>query len=380
MKSTNITLFFLLCLSSMLNAREIKVMISYLNPLHAITFKSESFCKSDGRTIKGAEIKAEGQKILIIQQGMKDRKNKLEIKCDGIFKLKYLKKERDFYGNLNISAHNGKLKIINSIDLEKYLESVVSAEVHDLKNYEAYKAQAVVSRTYTLASIERHKYEGFNLCDSTHCQLYNGYGDINQEAAKAVHETRGEILEYKGRPIWAFYHSICGGKTDKASEIWYDDADKDYLQSVTDGPIAKPYCSGAYGYRWKTKINYKKFENFAQKRIFKSQIPFMGIRIISRTPGGRAAFIEFSSINYSKTISGSDFYHLAGRYFGWDAIRSTLFSISTDSKYVIFQGKGHGHGVGMCQHGADAMAGLGYTYDQILRHYYREVNLVRRNI
>jgi len=379
MKSKNIFLFLILFLNSIVNAKEIKIMISYLTPPNAIDFESKSFCKSNGMAIKKAKIKADAQKILITNEKIKEKKSKLDIKCNGMFTIKYSKKTRSYYGNLKISAQNSKLKMINSIELEKYLESVVSAEVYDIENYEAYKAQAVASRTYTLASIGRHKSNGFDLCDSTHCQLYNGYGKINRKAVKAVQETRGEILEYKGRPIWAFYHSICGGRTDKASDIW-PDGGKDYLQPVTDGPLAKPYCRKAYGYRWRTKINYKKFEVFAQKKIFKTEIPLKGVKIISRTSSGRASFIEFYSTNYSKRISGSDFYHISGRYFGWDAIRSTLFSISINSKYIVFEGKGHGHGVGMCQHGADEMARLGYSYEQILKHYYSEVNLVRRKI
>lgn len=360
-------------------AKEIKVKISYLNPPYSLKFEAPAPCKSFNGRIKTAQISTEGKGLLISYEGKKEKKAKIEINCDSVFSLKYGRRERDYYGKLTLENEGGRIKVINSLDLEKYLESVVSAEVYDLKNYEAYKAQAVVARTYTLANIERHKRAGFNLCDTTHCQLYNGYGDLKEAAVKAVRETKGLILEYRGKPAWTFYHSICGGQTDRAADVWPYEK-KPYLQSVKDGPPVRPYCSSAPGFLWRAKINSKKFEIFVRNKIFKANLPLSSIKIISRTPAGRVAWLEFSSGSYSKKVSGSDFYHLAGRYFGWEAIRSSMFNVSKEPKYIVFEGRGHGHGVGMCQHGADAMAGLGYDYEQILKHYYKEVKIVRRDL
>lgn len=362
-----------------LNATEIKIGISVIKPVQKVEINCEKKCFSGKVEFSKALIRLHKKHIEVVYNGKSETTKKITVESDSPLLLSYSANKRKYYGKISFEPSVKGLKIVNICDLEKYLESVVSAEVYDLKNYQAYKAQAIIARTYTLANIKRHKRDGFNLCDTTHCQLYNGYENIKEKAAKAVNETRGKILEYRGKPAWTFYHSICGGKTDDASEIWPYEK-KPYLKSIKDGPSIRPYCHKAAGFLWRTKINLSKFEKFAATKIFKTRLPLTAVKIQGRTSGGRARNILFISGKYSKMVSATDFYHLAGRYFGWEAIRSTMFDIYFEGVYIVFYGKGHGHGVGLCQHGADTMAELGYNYTQILQHYYQDLKLVRRQI
>ncbi len=368
-----------LSIFSSLHAGEIRIGVSVIRPVQNAEISCEKKCVSGKNKFSKASIKISATQLEAVYESKTEKAKKILVESPGPIELSYLRNKRKYYGKLSFEPSAKGLKIINICDLEKYLESVVSAEVYDLKNYQAYKAQAVVARTYTLANVERHKRDGFNLCDSTHCQLYNGYDNIKEKAAQAVKETRGEILEYRGRAAWTFYHSICGGTTDAASEIWPYEK-KPYLKSVKDGPPIRPYCYKAPGFLWRTRINLSKFEKFAAAKIFKAKLPLTSVKINARTTGGRAKNISFISGKYSKNISASDFYHLAGRYFGWEAVRSTMFDIYFEGAYIVFYGKGHGHGVGLCQHGADGMAELGYDYTQILQHYYGDLKLVRRQL
>ena len=117
---------------------------------------------------------------------------------------------RTYKGELEIFSRHNKLILINTLNLEEYLKSVVSSEM-PFNNIEALKAQAVVSRTYALTKSDKHNKDGYNFCDTTCCQVYYGADAENKQGRTAINLTQGEILEYKGRLIEIFYHSTCGG-------------------------------------------------------------------------------------------------------------------------------------------------------------------------
>jgi len=304
-------------------------------------------------------------------------KTKLEINSNNLLSIEINGKKRFYTDKIIITNENGILSLINQIELEKYLKAVVKDETQDLSNFQTYKAQAVVARTYTLANIKRHISKGYNLCDTTHCQLYRGFSDIKEEIEKAVDETKGEILTYRGKPIWAFYHSICGGRTEDVSYIWQQEP-KPYLKQVEDGPLlGKPYCFKAKGFKWRTKIGTKTFKKFLKKKIIKPEEEFKDIQIEKTSPTGRVLELLILTDKRTKKISGIDFYHIIGREISWDAIRSTKFKIYYEKDFIVFEGYGHGHGIGMCQNGADEMARLGYDYKKILNHYYKNVKIIK---
>ena len=278
--------------------------------------------------------------------------------------------KRLYRGTLDITAEKGRLKILNTIPLEEYIASVVSAEAGDLSQTEAFKAQAVAARTYTLKHINNHAKNGYNMCDSTHCQLFTGFAAVKPIAQAAVDFTRDEVVTYHGNLAAAFYHSICGGRTEAMIYVWPFEH-KPYLVSVMDGPANKPYCSIAPGFNWKTRISLKALTGIARSQNW--ILPGEEIRrmtILDRGVSKRAVTIEFATGSRRVKISATNFYHGVGRRAGWNAVRSTLFQVYSGKDDIIMEGKGNGHGVGMCQWGAEGMARLGFKYRDILLHYY----------
>ena len=277
---------------------------------------------------------------------------------------------RLYKGLIEITAEKGRLKIINTVPLEAYIASVVSAEAGDLSQTEAFKAQAVAARTYVLKHMGNHTRDGYNMCDSTHCQFFGGFGAVKASAQAAADFTRGEVVTYHGKLAATFYHSICGGRTEAMIYVWPFEH-KPYLVSVKDGPANKPYCSVAPGFSWKTRVSLKALTGMARSQ--KWILPQENIRkmeVMDRGISKRAVTLILSTENRRATLSATKFYHGIGRRAGWNVIRSTLFYLYSGKDYVIFEGVGNGHGVGMCQWGAEGMARLGFKYRDILKHYY----------
>lgn len=282
--------------------------------------------------------------------------------------------KRLYRGPLTFSVDSkGFLKIINKVQVEEYLPGVLTGEIGDLKQKEAYKAQAVTARTYTLTLKNNHIKEGYNLCDSPHCQVYYGAENIKPKAAEAVEATRGQILTYKGTPAATFYHSSCGGYTEDITKVWGGNKSKPYLVSVRDGDNPrKPYCAIAPKFKWKVKLYFTGLTRIArQNEWINKNEEAVGLRVSeSGEPGGRVHELELYTRERRIKISATDFYHGVGRKETWNAVKSCNFKIIQGKGYVILDGKGSGHGVGMCQWGAEGMARRGFTYKQILYHYY----------
>jgi stage II sporulation protein D len=253
---------------------------------------------------------------------------------------------------------------------------VVSGEAGDLSQLEAYKAQAVAARTYTVTHMYNHAREGYNMCDTTHCQLYTGLGTISALAREASDATRGELLYYRGKPAETFYHSACGGRTETMTYVWPFEH-KPYLVSVRDGPPGAPYCAKAPGFHWKTKIYFTGLTRLARSAGWiKPEEEAHGMRVSAWGASGRAAELEIYTRTRRVALSATNFYHGVGRRAGWQAVKSSYFKIHSGKDYVLLDGIGNGHGVGMCQWGAEGMGAKGYNYREILRHYYTGTEIV----
>lgn len=273
-------------------------------------------------------------------------------------------------GDITISARGDRLRVAAMVPVEIYLQSVVSYEARDLSRPEAFKAQAVAARTYALSKAQNHSREGFNLCDTPHCQFYAGFADINPAAAKAVMQTAGEIITHEGKAASAFYHSACGGFTDGISAVWpYED--KPYLRTVQDGPPARPYCSPATGFSWKKKISFADLERALRRGGWlRNGEKISSVSVRGHGRSGRPLKLAVNAGGRAVEIPASDFYHAVGRTLGWTAMPGNLFELYSGKDYIMLDGKGAGHGVGMCQWGAEGMAGKGFRYWEILEHYY----------
>ena len=293
----------------------------------------------------------------------------------------------------------GLLAAANIIDVEEYLLSVLPSEIGGNSPAEAYKAQAVVARTEALSSAGRHQDMGWDLCDSTHCQVFKGiYGQsANAEIAKAVKATEGEVLMYGEKMVkTASFHSACGGITEACEEIWgsrlvhltnvRDNPQKSDVPDLRDEAALRKYiaggdksdlCYGAYGYRWEATLDRKALEGRIQDLVEKKAAMLSGPSarkvpaVTKRTTRGAALEISVPYAGNDYIIKGElNIRNLMG---GSTVARSGVFVIDEISPggQIRISGAGYGHGVGMCQEGAKALAKLGRSYKDIIAFYYR---------
>ena len=258
-----------------------------------------------------------------------------------------------FNGDLTVQPGDGVLLLTLKMPLDDYVAAVLAGESVGFKSDEALKAMAVAARTYAVHFGSRHKMEGFDFCDTTHCQDVR-LGLESPRVRTAVAATEGEMLWYEGRPAATYYHRNCGGETEDAAAL--DPQLKvHYLQRHQDN-----YCQRD---EWHTDIAKLDLANALGKYV---RGPINTVRVTLRTESGRA---ETLLVN-SRQISATDFRFSVGRSLGWDKLRSDLYEVQDRGDRVSFRGHGQGHGVGLCQSGADAMGSQGKSYREILAFYY----------
>jgi len=288
------------------------------------------------------------------------------------------------------------LKVINIVNLEEYLYGVVPSEMPAQWSKEALKAQAVAARSEVMAKLGRHKAEGFDFCAEVHCQVYSGVESETFTTNAAVDETRGVIMISDNKPIDAIYSSNCGGHTQE--NIFGEGQRVSYLKAKVDSLVNQelvfplsPYAFEEWLKNPPTGIlcdlsQAPKSSNFRWVRIYsvneldallKNIADFGEIKKIIvlkrqssghisalKIVGSKQSYILEKELNIRKALGN---------------LRSSMFKIEVKNsaknspEQFIFFGGGWGHGVGMCQSGASAMANLGKTYKEILEHYYSDV-------
>lgn len=263
---------------------------------------------------------------------------------------------RQYYsGDLECLSDLGTIVMINSCDEEKYIAGVVRAEGGTGRHIEYFKSQAVIARTYMYRYLGKHLNDGYNLCDNTHCQAYNGLC-TDQAINRATVDTKGQvILDKDNILIISAFHSNCGGETSSAEDVWLTDVP--YLKSVKD-----PWCSGTRNSSWQKSYSADSWINMI-KRVghSASSVALPDTRFIQDT---RVADYRAGGVRVPLRDIRSDL-----------NLRSTYFSVIPEGNDVILKGKGYGHGVGLCQEGAMEMAAKGYRYGQIISFYYSEVRI-----
>ena len=265
--------------------------------------------------------------------------------------------------------HTNTLEV-EEIALDEYLYGVVSAEMPASYELEALKAQAVVARTYTVYKTKNgSKHENADICDDSNCcqawiskeDRFSKWNeeeqDLNWEKiVTAVNNTKGEIITYEGEPINAFFHSNSGGVTETAENVW-GGTNYPYLQ------IVETAGEDAYN-QYSSEVILTKDELVEKIRFYHSDIKIDftkedEIKILEYTDSGRVKTIKFGNIE----ISGTETRQIL-------RLKSTMFTIETNDKNIIFKVTGYGHGVGLSQTGADSMAKMGSNYEDIIKHYY----------
>jgi stage II sporulation protein D len=295
---------------------------------------------------------AENIKVLIVNEFYP----KVPAKNEKIEKLGSMKGDllvtgTRYTGNIEVWKGAGGLYIINELPLEDYIKDVVVAEVGPDWDMEALKTQAVISRTYALYRKRTNGESLYHLASSVLHQVYKG-NNPDARVIYAVDETRGEILTYNNRPIEAFYHSTCGGRTENPEEVF--DKSYPYLKSVESTCDISPYSI------WEKKIKLKEIEKALNMTGIKE------ISIKSYTSTHRVKELKIVSGSGPLTISAPEF----RKALGWSRLPSTNFSLHSDADTIYFEGKGYGHGVGLCQWCALKMSREGKNYKDILSYFY----------
>ena len=263
-------------------------------------------------------------------------------------------------------GQNGGLWVINELPLEEYLVGVVHCEISSQWPWEAAKAQAVVARTYATFQGKNRAAELYDLDSGVSDQVYEGIGKEDLQSRKAVEETKGELVLYHGRPIFAVYHSCCGGETESPEYLW-----PGYFPYLKG--IACNFCGDSPHFLWNYPIDSEKLHRTLKRaRLLDSEV--LGIEIAERSESRRVLQLAVTSERGRLEISGKDF----RRVLGYDFLRSTKFVVQKKESGYLFSGLGWGHGVGLCQWGAKGMADKGMDYHSILKYYYQDVEV--RNI
>lgn len=332
---------------------------------------------------------------------------------------------RHYRGGITIqrTVNGSGLTVINTIGVEEYLYGVIAREISPDWPLEAVKAQAVAARTYLLANMNKHKQQGFDICATTDCQVYGGYDSEKERSRKAVDDTAGQAILYKGKLIPAYFHSSSGGYTEDSENVW--GTYQPYLRGVVDFDQNSPH------FKWEKEITPKQLETALRnagynigslEAIYLSRLTPTPVSTQDRGVSGRVKTLQFVGSNSSVAVSGAKLRTLL-------SLNSTLFDIDiivsvkkklefgiTDSagdrekKHVelnlpprkeqglvtdsddirrisgradeklLITGYGWGHGVGLSQWGAKAMAEKVQPsdttyYKTILKHYYQGVDI-----
>jgi len=265
--------------------------------------------------------------------------------------------ERNYDDNLQITVLGGYFLIINQVEIENYVAGVVQSEGGgSVKDNDFYLVQAITCRTYALNNIKKHAKEGFNLCDSVHCQQYLGCCKSNEILA-ATFKTAGDVIVDKNeKMISAAFHANSGGQTINSEDIWK--ISTSYLKSVEDTFSLKMPNA-----KWEYKILQANWLDYLSSRF---NYPV-------NDPEKRNYALTFKQdtrkIYFTDSIPLSTIRYDLG-------LKSTWFSIEQQGANMVFKGRGYGHGVGLSQQGAIRMAQLGYNYLEIIKFYFKDVEVV----
>jgi stage II sporulation protein D len=260
-----------------------------------------------------------------------------------------------------------------SVPIEEYVLGSVLAEVSPGDQPAAtaariFEVQAILARTYAAAEIGRHHAEGFDLCDTTHCQVYDPAriktSRFAEAARAAVQRTAGRIVTYGQRPVEALYHADCGGYTTTAEAVW-GGRGLPYLLPEPDKLPTDPH------HKWRLSVPADRLRAALNVNAA-SEVGrrLDNLKVISRDVSGRVASIAITG-EHPRTIRGEQLRTILDATLGNSAIQSTKLTVTRpNATTYLFEGTGFGHGVGLCQVGAAARARRGDSLDAIVEHYF----------
>jgi peptidoglycan hydrolase-like amidase len=298
-----------------------------------VTASGRTFFLQPGSSTENLQIRASGDVLLLSLAGKEIRAKELHAAGRNQDAISFVlgvpgKIERRYRGTLDIKIADGVLVPVITMDLETAVASVVQAESLTGTLFEALKAQAVVTRSYFAAGAVRHA--EFDFCDLTHCQFLREAPRLGSPAARATEATRDLIITFDDKPVAAMFTRSCGGHTLTPADIGIPSGGYPYFSVVCDFCYKNPV-------RWSRRVT-----------------PEDAALLFDHHEAARLA---------------------VGRRLGWNAVPSNTFQAQKSDTDVILEGVGHGHGVGLCQRGARAMAEEGADFREIIDHYFPNTSL-----
>jgi len=268
-------------------------------------------------------------------------------------------KKQSYEGDFEITVVNNHLNIVNSLDIEDYLKSVIVSESGANLDLEYYRVQAVISRTYAMKYWNRHENNSFNMCNATHCQVYGLRKNTNALIDSAVNSTRSLVMKSLDSQYYpTFFHANCGGQTSETDIIWNEKIA--CFKSFQD-----TFCRNTKQANWEKEIPLENWSNFLVEKYNFPIEDETSMELMSNfIQEKRMAFFVHPRYGIPLRDLREEF-----------DLKSTFFNCQVKDDMVYLKGKGNGHGVGLCQEGAIIMASNGYDFRQILNYYYAEMYL-----
>jgi stage II sporulation protein D len=281
------------------------------------------------------------------------------ISSSGSVKLKNGHRSNETYsGNFKLSyARELEPQLINTVNIDSYVSRVLIEEVGYNVPDEYLKIQAIISRTYAVRNLGRHKDGGFDLCNKVHCQVYHGKNEIPSSIHTATASTSGTVItDQKGEPILATFHANCGGTTANSEHVWNNPMP--YLVSTND-----TFCLNQRSADWNMELDLNQLKKYVSNEtgLNSDTLNWTGLFLNANRSGKN---IEFFGETFSLPMMRRGL-----------RLRSTYFTMNVEGDKAIFKGRGYGHGVGLCQQGAINMARQELNHKQILGFYFKGTRL-----
>ncbi len=324
----------------------------YSEKVRVLIAKSSSF-DLRGTDRGDLHIKRDGTGILV-----NGRRKALPLRLYPEGEFIYVGK-RPYRGSVEITAVKDGLLLINEVHLDSYIAGIINNEISSKWPEGVIKSQVVIARTYAIFNIRKKANSQYHLESSVMGQVYNGAAGEDDIVRRAVRETAGEILLFGGEPALTVYHSNAGGMTEAASDVWRTG----YPYLV---PVESPFDEGAPRFEWDFSIEASLLGEQLSAAGYAMRAP-EEVSVLETTLSGRIKLLSVrDSSGRDVTLSGEDM----RKALGYSNLRSTFFEVSRREGAFVFRGKGSGHGVGLSQWGAKGMAENGYSYKEILDHFY----------
>jgi stage II sporulation protein D len=280
---------------------------------------------------------------------------------------------------VRVGVREGGRLTVRPIPLETYVQATILSEFAPAAGDPAVvermlEVQAVVGRTYAISQLGRHAREGFDLCATTHCQLFQPSrmktSRWAQHAADAVRETKSTVLWFDGAPASVLFHADCGGHTSRAGDVW-GGVNRSYLVAVEDdGPAEQAHSVWSYA---AGRAEVQRALNADPRTRVGARLD--GIEVLNRDAAGRAERVAVHGTQ-ERIVRADTLREVLTQAFGARTVKSTRLSIRRDGATFVFEGRGFGHGVGLCQAGALARIRAGGRLPAVLQLYFPGTKLV----